>query len=104
MDVLNNIQAPDNAPTDKSTIDQTVPHSRAVVDVQNAAIYWQAKLGYGQSRATSDWLPASGVFMTPGSRRLPVPGPLYGVRFWAAVPTANLPTGASQARVTVTMV
>lgn len=103
MDVLNNVQAPDTAPTLASTIDQTVPHSRAVVDVQNAAIYWQVKIGYG-GRATSDWLPAGGVFMSPGSRRLPVPGPLFGVRFWAAVTTANLPSGGSQARVTVTMV
>lgn len=101
MDVLNNVTAPDNAPTLASTIDGTVPYSRALIDVQNAAIYWQAKVGDGRSAA--DWTPASGVFMVPGSRRAPVSGKIYGFRFWAAVPTAQIPAGGTQAQVTVTL-
>ena len=102
IDVLNNVQAPDNAPTAASTIDGTSPASRVVVDVVNAAIYWQVKAGDG--RSVADWLPSSGVFMSPGSRRLPVDGVIYGFRCWAAVPTAQLPAGQSQARVTAHVV
>lgn len=101
MDVLNNITAPDKAPTAASTIDGAVPCSRAVVDVQNSAIYWQAKCGNGPAEAA--WTPANGVFMAPGSRRAPVPGKVYGFRFWAAVPAASLASGAKQAQVTVTL-
>lgn len=100
MDVLNNITAPDNAPAPASTIDGTVPHSRAIVDVSNAAIYWQAKVGY--SRSAADWTPANGVFMLPGSRRAPVDGFIYGFRFWAAVKASSL--SGPQAQVTVTLV
>lgn len=98
MDVLNNVLAPDNNPSAASTIDGTVPYSRAIVDVSNAGIYWQVK--QGQSRADADWTPSSGVFMSPGSRRLPTQGSIYGVRFWAATPAAQLGT-SPQARVTV---
>jgi len=101
VDVLNNVIAPDNAPTAASTIDGTVPYSRAVVDVYNAAIYWQAKVG--DSRTVADWSPPHGVFMGVGSRRAPVSGRVYGFRFWAAVPKASLPAGGTQAQVTVTM-
>lgn len=99
MDVLNNVTAPDNAPTAASTIDGTVPYSRAIIDVANAAIYWQAKTG--SSRSMADWTPPAGVFMGVGSRRAPVSGVIYGLRFWAAVPAAQL---AKQAQVTVTLV
>lgn len=102
MDTLNNITAPDNAPTAASTIDGTVPYSRAIVDVYNAAIYWQAKVG--DSRTVADWTPPNGVFMGVGSRRAPVSGKVYGFRFWAAVPIAKLAPGQSQAQVTVTIV
>lgn len=98
MDALNNVQAPDNAPTLASTIDGTVPHSRAILDVSNAAIFWQVKAGNG--RADADWKPANGVYMSPGSRRLPTEGWVFGVRFWAAVPAAQLGGAAFQARVT----
>lgn len=101
MDTLNNVEAPDNAPSRASTIDGTPPYTRAIIDVQNAAIYWQAKAG--GSRAEADWLPTTGAFMVPGSRRAPVPGRIYGFRFWAAVKAADLPTGQSQARVTVSL-
>ena len=97
LDVLNNIVAPDNSPTPASTIDGTAPHNRVVLDVSNAAIYWQVKTGDG--RADADWRPANGVYMSPGSRRLPTEGLVYGVRFWAATPTAQL-AGGPQARVT----
>lgn len=101
MDVLNNVTAPDSAPTAASTIDGTVPYSRAIIDVANAAIYWQAKVGDGRSSA--DWTPANGVFMSIGSRRAPVSGKIYGFRFWAAVPAAQIPVGGKQAQVTVTL-
>lgn len=102
IDVLNNVTAPDNAPTSASTIDNTVEHHRAVVDVANAAIYWQVKVGNG--RADAGWTPANGTFMAPGSRRIPTEGTIYGFRFWAAVKLANLPAGGSQAQVTATLV
>lgn len=99
MDALNNVVAPDNAPTAASTIDHAAPASRAIADVNNAAIYWQVKTGRSPSEA--DWKPVSGSFMTPGSRRIPSSDTVYGFRFWAAVPLAQLPAGTPQARVTV---
>lgn len=102
MDVLNNVKAPDNAPTAASTIDGTAPHSRAIVDVNNSAIYWQVKTGSG--RPDADWTPASGTFMAPGSRRIPTVGQIFGFRFWAAVPAAQLGPGIAQAQVTVQLV
>lgn len=101
IDVLNNVTAPDSAPTSASTIDNTTPHTRAVVDVFNSAIYWQVKTGSG--RATAGWTPANGAYMAPGSRRLPVDGLIYGFRFWAVTPLASIPSGGSQAQVTATL-
>lgn len=102
LDSLNNVTAPDNNPTPVSTLDGVVPGTRCILDVTNSAIYWQIK--HGRGRATADWAPPNGVYMSPGSRRLPSEGFVYGVRFWAATPTANLPAGAQQAQVTATIV
>jgi hypothetical protein len=102
MDVINNVTAPDSAPNTASTKDGVPPCSRAIIDVSNAAIYWQAKVGNSPNMA--DWTPVGGSFMSPGSRRAPVSGTIYGFRFWAAVPLAQLPAGQTQAQVTVTLV
>lgn len=102
LDALNNVTAPDNQPSAASTLDGVVPGTRCIVDVSNAAIYWQVKQGKGHAYA--DWAPPNGVYMSPGSRRIPMEGAIYGFRFWAAVKAANLPAGGQQAQVTVVIV
>lgn len=95
---INNLTAPDTY-TPASTLDGLPRISRANLDVVNAAIYWQLKQANGTGLATEGtW--GQEVFMTPGSRPLLRAG-IVGIRFRAAVTAAQLPSGASQAQVTV---
>jgi hypothetical protein len=95
---INNLTAPDTY-TQASTLDNLPTINRVNIDAVNASIYWQLKQVSGTGLYTEgSWGPE--VFMLPGSRPLYRPG-IIGIRFRAAVPAAQLPTGGSQAQVTV---
>ena len=93
---INALTAPD-AYSAASTIDG-VPIKRVLLDVANAAIYWNLKYQVGAGQAGA--FDSTEVFMLPGSRQLVRPG-IVGVRFRAALPLASLAAGTQQAVVTV---
>lgn len=95
---LNNITAPDNY-TPAGTLDQLPILDHVNIDVTNSAIYWSIKQTTDLTTPyTGTWQPE--VFMLPGSRTIARAG-IVGIRIRAAVPAAGLPTGGSQAQVTV---
>jgi len=97
---INNVTAPDNSPTLASTLDGLPVLDHIVFNVANAAIYWSIKLA--DDKLGHDkfgvWQPY--LFALPQSFTLYRTG-VVGVRFYAAIPVASLPSGASQAQVTV---
>lgn len=98
--VINNQTAPDNAATPATTLDNLPLIGRVNIDVANSAIYWQLKQSSSNSALYTQgtWGPAT--YMAPGSRTL-FRSSIIGFRFWAAVTAANLPSGQTQAQVTV---
>jgi hypothetical protein len=95
---INNLTAPDTY-TAASTLYPLPLLDHINIDVQNAAIYWQiAETNPLTTVLSGAW--NSEVFMIPGSRTL-TRGSMVGVRFRAAIPTAQLPVGAIQAQVTI---
>lgn len=96
---LNGVTAPDS-PSSASTIEDVPLHS-ITIDVVNASIYWQLKLGTGKGQG-GVW-EAGYTQMTPGSRVITsdTPGEMVGIRFWAVIPAAQIPAGSNQAVVTV---
>lgn len=95
---LNNITAPDNY-TAASTLESLPVLDHVNLDVSNQAIYWSLKQSNDLATGvTGAWQPE--VFMLPGSRVLRRQG-MIGIRVRAATAAANLPTGATQAHVTV---
>lgn len=95
---LNNVTAPDNAPTAASTLDPLPVCDHINLDVTNAAIFWSIKQTNNlTSPQTGAWQPY--VYMAPGSRPIQRFG-IVGFRFYAAVPQAQLPVGGLQAQVT----
>ncbi len=97
---LNAVTAPDT-PDTASTI-QDVPITNIMLDVANQAIYWQLQIRTNQSSSSGVWESTS-TYMLPGSRIISSDrnDEITGIRFWAATPAANLPTGTNQATVTV---
>lgn len=96
---LNNITAPDNY-SPAATLENLPFPSRINLDVVNASIYWQLKVAAGPTALNTEGTWQTEVFMTPGSRPL-LRQYVRGIRFRAAVTAANLPTGGSQAQVTI---
>lgn len=100
--VLNNVTAPDNAPTQASTLENIPICDHVNIDVYNSGIYWAVKEAYvnwGQE-LQGNW--QDETFQAPGSRTIyNRGGGIIGFRFRAAVPLANLPAGQQQAQVTV---
>lgn len=95
---LNNQTAPDTY-TPASTLDNLPFPTRVNIDVANQAIYWQLKQASGSGLSTEGtW--GQEVYMTPGSRTLSRTG-IRGIRVRAAITAANLPAGATPARVTI---
>jgi hypothetical protein len=99
---LNAIVAPDQY-SPQATIEDVLL-SNVILDVFNAAIYWQVKHSVWGGHA-GVWH-SEEVYMTPGSRTVPQRD-LTGVRVRAAIPHApgdpnHLPNGAKQAVVTIT--
>lgn len=103
--VINNLTAPDIAPTDASTRIHLPICDHINLDVYNSAIYWsvaEAQAPFGQEQVW-DW--TDYVFMGPGSRTIYNRGAgIVGFRFYAAVLAANLPVGQLQAQVTAEIV
>jgi hypothetical protein len=95
---LNNITAPDQY-DDAATIQNINGVTRVNIDVANQAIFWSLKLAGGTGLYTEGTWDQE-VFMLPGSRSLFRPG-IVGIRVRAAIPAADLPSGASPAQVTV---
>lgn len=106
---LNEVTAPDNAPTTGglgstggSTInlDQFVDHF--IVDVSNSAIYWQLKQvpDPRQTPREAMWGPVYTQMIPVIGRTIDRPG-MCGIRFYAFTPLASLPAGALQAVVTI---
>lgn len=101
---LNNVTAPDNAPTPVSTLDNLEICSHVNIDVQNSGIFWSVKEASGPLMGLErigNWNPY--VFMAPSSRTIYNRGSgIIGFRFYAAVPNATLvAAGLVQAQVTV---
>lgn len=96
---LNNITAPD-AYADTSTLANLPFPQRINVDVANQAIYWQLQQASGPTAMSTEGTWGQEVYMPPGSRTLYRAG-VRGIRIRAATPAASLPTGSSQAQVTV---
>jgi len=96
--MLNNITAPDSYAS-SSTLDNLPVCDHVNLDVQNGGIYWSIKQTNDLTTDLSGaWQPE--VFMATGSRSLSRSG-VVGIRVRAAVPAAQLPSGTSQAQVTV---
>lgn len=95
---LNNITAPDSY-TPAATLLNLNGVTRINIDVTNQGIYWQLQRATGTGLFTEgSW--DQEVFMANGSRSLFRTG-ITGVRIRAATPAASLPSGSSQAQVTV---
>ena len=98
---INNVTAPDppNA-TALSTLDNLPELDHVNINVVNSAIYYQLKQRdpYVGNELWGAWQPP--IFMVPSQQSLSRDG-IVGIRFYAAVATANLPSGASQAQVTI---
>lgn len=94
---LNNLTAPDSY-TPQATLDNLPVLDHVNLDVSNQAIYYQLKITRSLVEALGDW--DLEVFQAPASRSLYRQG-ITGVRFRAAIPSAQLPAGASQAQVTL---
>lgn len=94
---LNAITAPDQY-TVAATIED-VPIAKMVIDVVNAAIYWQPKIAVPQGGNSGCW-DGTETYLIPSSKQITRPD-LIGVRVRAAIPAAQLPSGGLQAVVTV---
>lgn len=99
---LNAVTAPDQYAT-TATLDTGNWIDHFNLDVANQAIYWQMKQASrpGENPQMASW--QAEVYMTPGSRSITRPG-MTGARFRAATAAASLPSGATQAIVTLEIV
>lgn len=96
--VLNAVTAPDNY-TAAATI-ENVPIDSLILNVTNQAILWQLKIGTGGGSGVWD---DTETLTLPGSTPISsdTPGEIVGIRFRAFTKAAQIPSGSSQAVVSV---
>lgn len=96
---INNLTAPD-AYSSASTLENLPDITAVNIDVANQAIYWQIQQVVAATGLYTEATWQEETFMLPGSRSIYRAG-IRGCRFRAAITAADLPSGSSQAQVTI---